>query len=274
MLHDNLIYDFGLHRGEDSDFYLKKGYKVIAFEANPALVELCKRRFADPIAANRLTIIEGAIAPKSVGDSIPFFVNDRHSVWGTVSKNWADRNDHLGASCTEIKVARVDVDEVYRTFGVPFYLKIDVEGVDRLVVEALRPLSDKPRHLSMEAEKADFDALVADFDLLRELGYAKFKTVQQATIPGRKIIAKTRGGDAFEHVFAKDASGPFGDDIQQPWLSYDKTLRLHRRIFRRYRLFGDQSSFTTSKIGRMATIAVRRITGKPLVGWYDVHASL
>ena len=32
---DDLIFDVGLHRGEDTEFYLKKGFRVVAFEANP-----------------------------------------------------------------------------------------------------------------------------------------------------------------------------------------------------------------------------------------------
>lgn len=39
-LKPNLIYDVGLHRGEDTDFYLKKGFHVVALEANPELVVL------------------------------------------------------------------------------------------------------------------------------------------------------------------------------------------------------------------------------------------
>lgn len=27
----NLIYDVGLHHGQDTDFYLKRGYRVVAF---------------------------------------------------------------------------------------------------------------------------------------------------------------------------------------------------------------------------------------------------
>ena len=32
-LENNLIYDVGLHKGEDSEFYLKKGFRVVAIEA-------------------------------------------------------------------------------------------------------------------------------------------------------------------------------------------------------------------------------------------------
>ena len=41
----NLIFDVGLHKGEDTDFYLKKGFSVVAFEADPDLVAACQERF-------------------------------------------------------------------------------------------------------------------------------------------------------------------------------------------------------------------------------------
>jgi len=38
----DLIFDIGSHKGEDTDFYLKKAFKVVAFEANPKLIAHCK----------------------------------------------------------------------------------------------------------------------------------------------------------------------------------------------------------------------------------------
>ncbi len=31
----DLVFDVGAHKGEDSDFYLNLGYRVVAVEANP-----------------------------------------------------------------------------------------------------------------------------------------------------------------------------------------------------------------------------------------------
>ena len=42
--HSNLIYDVGMNKGEETDFYLKKGFRVIGFEANPNLTESCRKR--------------------------------------------------------------------------------------------------------------------------------------------------------------------------------------------------------------------------------------
>ena len=41
----NLIFDIGFHKGEDTKYYLEKGYKVVAVEANPILTDYGKIKF-------------------------------------------------------------------------------------------------------------------------------------------------------------------------------------------------------------------------------------
>ena len=59
--HNDLIYDVGMHKGEDAEFYLRKGFRVVAFEANPELIASCKQRLRDFLDHGQLTIVEGAI---------------------------------------------------------------------------------------------------------------------------------------------------------------------------------------------------------------------
>ena len=47
--HEDLIYDVGMHRGEDTQFYLRKGFRVVAFEANPENVSFCRNKFRESI---------------------------------------------------------------------------------------------------------------------------------------------------------------------------------------------------------------------------------
>jgi FkbM family methyltransferase len=271
----NLIYDIGMHKGEDTEFYLNKGYSVIGFEANPQLIEHCKIRFKDTIKTGRLHIVEGAIAPSHFGNKVMFFQNPGSTVWGTIDSTWADRNAKLGYKSKTITLERVDIVEAYRTFGIPHYLKIDIEGAGKLVLEGLREVNARPHYVSMESEKDDFSALQAELLLLRELGYSKFNVVQQAIIPGKTIVAKTLDGREFEYTFGRDASGPFGNDISQPWVTFDNALRDYKIIFRRYRLFGDHSLFPY-RIRRCIELLYKWKTGYRggLPGWFDTHASL
>ena len=49
----DLIFDIGMHKGEDTEFYLKKGFRVVAIEADPDLANLCRKRFKEFIDKGR-----------------------------------------------------------------------------------------------------------------------------------------------------------------------------------------------------------------------------
>ena len=36
-----LVYDVGVHRGDDTAYYLHKGFRVVGVEANPAMAATC-----------------------------------------------------------------------------------------------------------------------------------------------------------------------------------------------------------------------------------------
>src|ERR1700682_4847835 len=58
----NLIYDVGMHEGEDTRFYIERGFKVVGIEANPQLVARIRETFARQIAEGKLQIVDKAIA--------------------------------------------------------------------------------------------------------------------------------------------------------------------------------------------------------------------
>ena len=126
----DLIFDVGFHKGEDTDFYLRLGFNVIAFEANPDLVEECRRRFPTEMRSGQLTIVEGAIAKDGAEKTVPFFVNRRKSEWGTANASFVARNLAYGAPSAEVIVNSIDVADAFNRFGTPYYLKIDIEGSD------------------------------------------------------------------------------------------------------------------------------------------------
>jgi hypothetical protein len=52
----SLIFDLGVNDGSDTDFYLKKGFRVVGVEANPLVCEGAAKRFSQAIEAKRLTL--------------------------------------------------------------------------------------------------------------------------------------------------------------------------------------------------------------------------
>jgi len=49
MFNSKLIYNIGLHNGDDTEEYLKRNYRVIAVEAVPVQVEKAKEKFSKDI---------------------------------------------------------------------------------------------------------------------------------------------------------------------------------------------------------------------------------
>lgn len=94
MLNDNLIIDVGMHIGNDTAFYLAKGFRVVAVEANPKLVDQARVRLSHEIATGRLTICNSAIV--NYDGEIEFYVSDEHPDTGTISKMEADYSRRLG----------------------------------------------------------------------------------------------------------------------------------------------------------------------------------
>jgi len=90
---ENLIYDVGMHNGEDTDFYLKKEFRVVAFEANPELVQQNQNRFSEYIKEGKLTIVAGAIVENVVSEKVQFYRNLDRTEWGTVNAGRASRNE-------------------------------------------------------------------------------------------------------------------------------------------------------------------------------------
>ncbi len=269
---NDLIFDVGLHKGEDTEFYLKKGFRVVAFEANPELVAFCTDRFARDIDAGRLTIEAGAVVNDPSVANVKFYTNPDKSVWGTVAEDWVDRNAHLGTSSAVIEVPAVDFAAALRRHGVPYYMKIDIEGMDRVCLQSLKHVQDRPAYVSIESEKVDRSQLVEEIALMEELGYHDFQAVQQFGIQKRREPDPAREGVLAHHSFAEGASGLFGRDLPDHWVSRDALLDEYDGIFERYRKMGDESWLRRNAVTRVALKALERLTGTPLPGWYDTHA--
>jgi len=270
MYRSDLIFDVGMHLGEDTDFYLKKGFRVVGFEAHSMLVQHCKARFSDAVESGRLVIVHGAVAP-GTAPTVPFYVNLTETQWGTINHDWVIRNQRRGAPSKMVEARRIDLVEYFRQYGMPYYLKIDIEGSDLAAASSLKALEDRPQFISIETEINRFSRVLEEIELLHSLGYRKFKPVQQETIEGTRLVLRSRDGTSFEHVFERGASGPFGDDLPGEWLDYKDSRRAYRAIFARYWAVGHLSPFYR-RHWHSAQRRLERVIG--IAGWYDLHASL
>ena len=264
-----LVFDVGFHKGEDTDFYLKKGFRVVAVEANPVLYAAGLERFRTPIGQGRLSLLNVAIA-ESEGP-VRFFINRRTSEWGTTSAAFAERNRELGAPSEEITVPGVRFEKIVAEYGVPYYVKIDIEGADHLCLRALEQFGKRPAYVSVESNKTSWAGLVQEFEQLQTLGYRRFKVVSQEGVPQQVCPRHSLEGQYAEHRFARGSSGAFGEEAPGEWLSARQALGRYRRIFLGYRLFGDSGWLTPRTLRR--PLLWRLIRHLPKADWYDTHAA-
>ncbi|HWT13812.1 MAG TPA: FkbM family methyltransferase [Allosphingosinicella sp.] len=254
-----LIYDLGMHKGEDAEFYLKKGFRVVAVEANPELCALAAARLLPHVESGRLTILNLAVA--EAPGSRPFYRSER-TEWGTLRPEWAAIKSKRGARFEEIAVEAVPLDEIVRAHGEPYFLKIDIEGMDVAALRSLSGTGFRPSYVSLESSVP----VEEQIGLLGEMGYDRFKIVQQRWVKFQRPPRPAREGRFVRHRFAGGASGLFGEEAPGRWLTAEQALRRYRRIFLGHRLYGDPPVFG----GRPARRLLDLLRIHP--GWHDTHA--
>ena len=283
---EDLVYDVGMHRGEDTEFYLKKGFRVVAFEADPDLARYCRERFKEYIANRQLTIIEGAIIDLDAAENkdrkkITFYKNDGMSVLGTVNANWAERNEFLRSpSNAMIDVEVIDFTSAVEKHGIPHYMKIDIEGSDMICVNLLKKFSKRPDYISIESDKTSMAKILFEIDTLTELGYNRFKAVEQSDIPFAQTppYPASEGTYTPEHQFELGSTGLFGSELGGRWKSRRGIVFQYYIIRLSYYLLGDEGvmekwSFRGAWVFRaMVRRTLRLYTRATVPGWYDTHA--
>ena len=178
---NKVIFDIGSNEGEDTEYYLARGYKVVAFECSPKNIKLLKNKFKDQIFKEQLKIEERALFSGGGKNKKINFYESNFSTWGTTKQKWDERNKKLGGQSKKIYVDTLDPKDIYELYNFPFYMKIDIEGADMEVLSSLKILNKKnlPLFLSIESEKVSWNKLIKEMNLFKSLGYKKFKIIGQ-----------------------------------------------------------------------------------------------
>lgn len=189
-----IIYDFGANNGLNLNYFLKKADKVVAIEANPNLVEKIKNSFSKEIEDGRL-FIEQCVASNSFG-KVNFYVNKIHDVLSTMILPEEEVENY-----NAIFIDQKPASEIIKKHGNPFYVKIDIEGADGLILKDIFSSRIYPEFISAECHNIDvFCHMVASGK------YSMFNLVDGGSVQN-------------DYGFAYHSSGPFGDDIKGKWLN-------------------------------------------------------
>lgn len=236
----DLIFDVGMHKGEDTDFYLKKGFNVVAIEANPEMVAAAAKRFHEEISNGKLKIYNLAIAEEV--SQIDFFINRDKDDWSLIFEHVGGRQ---GSNYEKITVVGAPLDKVILDAGMPHYMKIDIEHADHIALSKLQLFDSRPRFVSCECHSIDI------FLELHSLGYTKFKVVNQRDLWKIKCENPPLEGKYVDQQFSGIHSGPFGEEAPGQWCSIEEAIY----------------TWLHNKLGFID----RSLIGE---GWYDVHAAL
>jgi len=197
------IFDLGMHHGRDTRFYLDKGFRVIALEANPELVAAAETAFAPEIAEGRLVIV-GCALWHAAGEHIPFFLNREKDDWSSALRDWAEKGGH---AAEEIEVPTTTLAELLDSYATPHYVKCDIEGADEIMVRQLLADRRRPAFVSVEAASAELLAFML------AAGYDRVQIVNQALLPWAEIPDPAREGRRVEVRFDGHMSGLFGHEL-------------------------------------------------------------
>lgn len=253
-----LIYDIGMHNGDDSAYYLHQGHRVVAVEADPSLVNEAIRRFSRPLETGQFIILNVALADHN--GRMDFWINDDDNHFNSLDQNAATRK---GVRSHVTQVETRSIGSMVGEFGIPYYLKVDIEGYDLTCINGLMGL-ELPKYISVECEAVEEGETLSDQDVLATLdalynvGYRKFKLIAQADfwplvgsgtqLMYRKIVRSAASGRLSRYGlkrigmpftsqyrlskkngynFRIGSSGPWGEGTLGAWMGYEAARRAY-----------------------------------------------
>ncbi|TLU70996.1 FkbM family methyltransferase [Lichenicoccus roseus] len=199
--YQGLIIDIGVSEGNDTAYYLAKGFRVIAVEADPEQCRALRDRFAASIATGALLLLNFA-AGEHFGASLEIFVHRVHQGISGIAKRAEVTDDYARHAVTTI-----DWRTLTAQAGIPRYLKIDIEGNEQAFLTGFLAQGGVPEFISVECH------LLQPVEMLFEAGYRRFRLVDQKPAGGLQLPPRQLEGKALAFADFTHASGPFGLDL-------------------------------------------------------------
>ena len=153
---DQLVYDIGANTGEYTNLYLKLSSKVIAIEPDPKNLQILKVRFGQN---RKVTTLASAVSDvKGVSE---LYINEDGSCFNTMSEKWKDSLLDPSSNRWHAKydfsksyqIQTITLNEVITQYGLPFFIKVDVEGYEYKVISTL---TKKVALINFEANLPEF----------------------------------------------------------------------------------------------------------------------
>lgn len=208
------IFDIGANTGQNLNYFLDKADIVFAFEANPYLVEKIESDFERPINDKKLIVRNIALVNNENIKDIDFYIHKSKNTHSTIYPDDISKFHKHKVKCDKASLIIKKYLEEFNISKIE-YIKIDIEGADKLVLEDLLKNNVLAKNLSVECHHAEV------LELLIGSPYNSFKFIPGSDMTFKnniKIITKDFKEKTIN--FEKNCSGPYGEDI--PGDYYDK----------------------------------------------------
>lgn len=208
----NLIIDLGAHDGADLPHYLSQAKRVIAVEPIPELAGGIRSSYRVEIESGRLIVIEKVIQiDEKDADEVAFVIDQLKPGLSHI----ATEEEQKSAGPNVVRIRKIHLEDIFLEYGVPDYLKIDLEGYDKHIINWLcESQTYWPHEISFERLNA-MD--LANF--LHNSPYEFFNIVSFYN-PKKRYWADDQSSSA----------GPFGSEIKSPWMNRDELLQAYRHM--------------------------------------------
>jgi len=155
---NSLVFDIGANHGDKTHAYAKLGKNVIALEPDRANNEFLNYRFK----LNKRVKIVNKAASSEIGKAT-FFINNPGSGLNTIDSKRQEKMQFKNS----YEVQTITLDTLIHEFGIPDFIKIDVEGHELSVIKGL---SKAVKMITFEANLSDaIDNTIECIDLIYSL---------------------------------------------------------------------------------------------------------
>lgn len=214
-----VIYDIGSNVGMNVPYYLKKSDLTVAVEANPLLANKIRNNYAQEIRSGNLSVVNCIVSEEGKSED-SFYIHKSNDV---LSQFVPPKDDK---KYERIFLPSLSVTDIIEEHGFPYYVKIDVEHYDHVILNSIFESGIYPKYISSEAHEVDVFGT-----MIREKNYDSFKIVFGKSVSQdyKNHVISTKNSKE-RYSFPYHSAGPFGEDLRGDWMDSSELLSHLSRV--------------------------------------------